>query len=61
MRLRDAYLIDHEYIDIGFLRPFEVYDLGKDGDATRSVLQCEYTLVVKNEAAHGLCADLSGS
>lgn len=61
MRLRDAYLIDHEYIDIAFLRPFEVYQLGVDGDATRKVLQCEWGLKVKNEAAHGLCADLNGT
>lgn len=61
MRARDAYLIDHDYIDVAFLRPFEVYQLGVDGDATRKVLQCEWGLKVKNEAAHGLCADLNGS
>lgn len=61
MRARDAYLIDHDYVDVAFLRPFEVYQLGVDGDATRKVLQCEWGLKVKNEAAHGLCADLNGT
>jgi hypothetical protein len=35
--------------------------LAKTGDAERRMLLCEYTLVVKNEAALGLVADLTTS
>jgi len=32
----------------------------KTGDAEKRVLLTEYTLIMKNEAAHGVAADLYG-
>jgi hypothetical protein len=58
-RTRDAFVIDHEYITMGYLRPFETVDVAKIADAERKVIQVEYTLIVKNEAAHGVIADLT--
>ena len=44
-----------------FLRPFQVQDLAKTGDAEKKQLLVEYTLVSKNEAASGKIADLTTS
>jgi hypothetical protein len=43
------------------LRPFQVQDLAKTGDAEKKQLLVEYTLVSKNEAASGKIADLTTS
>lgn len=61
MRLRDAYLIDHDYLAFSFLRPMFVKDLAATADADKKALMCEWALEVKNEAAHGLVADLNGA
>ena len=37
----------------------ETIELAKNGDSDRTQLLVEYTLEVKNEAAHGIAADLS--
>ena len=59
MRTRDALLIDPEYMALSYLRPFQTNDLAKTGDSDKTQVLCEYTLEVKNEAAHGIIADLS--
>lgn len=59
MRARDALLLDFEYIEIDYLRPFFVKELATTGDATNKLLIAEYGLKVKNEAALGLVADLT--
>lgn len=56
-RDRDAWVIDPEYAAMGFLRPFQTIPLAKTGDATNTLILAECTLIVKNEAAHGLMAD----
>ena len=61
MRARDAYLLDPEFIDVAYLRPFQVMDLAKNGDATNKMLLAEWGLKVKNEAACGIVADLTGT
>jgi hypothetical protein len=61
MRLRDLYLIDHEYVDFAFLRPIFLKDLADTADAEKKALMCEWALKVKNEAAHGLVADSNGT
>ena len=61
MRLRDAYLIDPSLVDIAFLRPMEIQEYGKRGDATERGIVCEWGLKVKNEAGLGLVADLTGA
>lgn len=57
-RDRDAWVLDPEFLALGFLTPFMIEELAKTGDATNSAIVGEVTLVVKNESAHGLVADL---
>lgn len=54
-----AFVLDPEYAAVAYLRPFQTKDLAIVGDAERTQLLVEYTLEVKNEAAHGIVADLS--
>lgn len=59
MRVRDALVIDPEYAALAYLRPFQTNDLAKTGDSENTQLLAEVTLEVKNEAAHGIVADLN--
>lgn len=54
-----AFVLDPEYAAVAYLRPFQTVDLAINGDSERKQLLVEYTLEVKNEAAHGIIADLS--
>jgi hypothetical protein len=54
-----AFVLDPEYAAVAYLRPFFTNELSKNGDSDRTQLLVEYTLEVKNEAAHGIIADLS--
>ena len=54
-----AFVLDPEYAAVAYLRPFFTNELAKNGDSERTQLLVEYTLEVKNEAAHGIIADLS--
>jgi hypothetical protein len=54
-----AFVLDPEYAAIAYLRPFQTNELARTGDAEETQLLVEYTLEVKNEAAHGLIADLA--
>ncbi len=60
-RARDAWVVDPEYAELAYLRPFKVQDLAKTGDSMRKQMLAEFALVVKNEKAHGLIADLTTS
>jgi hypothetical protein len=58
---RNAYLITPDKLAKGFLRDIqEDKEVAKTGDALPRVLKCEWALIVKNEAAHGVIADLFG-
>ena len=59
MRTRDALVLDPEYAAIAYLRPFQTNELAKAGDADKTQILVECTLEVKNEAAHGIVADLN--
>jgi hypothetical protein len=59
MRTRDALILDPEYAAIAYLRPFMTIELAKAGDADKTQILVECTLEVKNEAAHGIVADLN--
>ncbi len=59
MRTRDALVLDPEYAALAYLRPFQTNDLAKTGDSENTQLLAEVTLEVKNEAAHGIVADLN--
>ena len=54
-----AFLLDTEMASVSYLRPFQTVELAKTGDADLTQLLVEYTLEVKNEAAHGIIADLT--
>lgn len=54
-----AFLLDPEMAAVAYLRPFQTNELAKTGDADVTQLLVEYTLEVKNEAAHGIISDLS--
>ena len=60
-RARDGWVLDMEYCALNFLRPMHTVKLAKTGDAEKRLLQVEYTLCIKNEAALGVVADLSTS
>lgn len=57
---RNAYLIDPSMVALGELRPIMPDVPGKTGDAHKEVILTEYTLVMKNEKAHAVIADLFG-
>jgi len=59
MRTRDALVLDPEYAAIAYLRPFMTNELAKAGDSDKTQILVECTLEVKNEAAHGIVADLN--
>ena len=54
-----AFLLDPEMAAVSYLRPFQTLELAKTGDAETTQLLVEYTLEVKNQAAHGIIADLT--
>ncbi len=57
-RERSAFVLDPEFAAVGFLRDFSLLELARTGDAEKRMLTVEYTLVMRNEAAHGVAADL---
>lgn len=58
---RNVFLLNSDYLDWGTLRPLqEDPNLAKTGDATKGMMVHEGTLVVKNEAALGVVADIFG-
>jgi len=58
-RERDAWCLDPEYASVATLRPIQAIDLAKTGDADKKMLISESGVMMKNEAAHGLIADLT--
>ena len=54
-----AFLLDPEMAAVAYLRPFQTLELARTGDAETTQLLVEYTLEVKNQAAHGIIADLT--
>lgn len=60
-RDRTILVLDMEYLGVATLRDMVTYDLAKTGDADRSQLLTEFTLVVKNEKASGKITDATTS
>ena len=56
---REVLILDPEYAALAYLRPFQTKDLAITGDSERSQIIAELTLEVRNEAAHGIVADLN--
>ena len=59
MRNRDVFIIEPEFAALGTLRGMKADPLGKRGDADERLINCEWTLLVKNEKAHAAIRDLS--
>jgi hypothetical protein len=57
---RNAFLITPNMVSIGTFDDIKLEKPAKTGDAEKRVLVTEYTLLVQNEAAHGVAADLYG-
>lgn len=57
---RNAFLIDPKMVSLGVFDDISLEKPAKTGDAEKRVLVTEYTLLVNNEAAHGVAADLYG-
>lgn len=58
-RTRDLFCVDPEFMALAVLRPLDSWELAKTGDHQRKQILQELTLEVRNEAAHGIVADLS--
>ena len=54
-----AFVVDPDMAAVAYLRPFQTIELAKTGDSEKTQLLAELTLEVKNQAAHGIVADLS--
>ena len=57
---RNAFLVDPRMVSLGVFDDISVEKPAKTGDAEKRVLVTEYTLLVNNEAAHGVAADIYG-
>ncbi len=54
-----AFVLDPDMAAVAYLRPFQTNELAVTGDNESTQLLCEYTLEVKNQAAHGIIADIT--
>lgn len=59
MRSREVFLINRDYAKLGTLRKMNAKPLGMRGDAYEEQVNCEWTLIVNNEKAHGAIRDLT--
>jgi hypothetical protein len=57
---RNGILITPGMAAVGILRPMATEYPAKTGDANKFVIKSEWCLVMKNQAAHGVAADLYG-
>lgn len=58
-RNRTAFLLQSDLWQVAYLRPLQVLDIARTGDATQKELIVEYTLLGKNEAGNGIIRSLS--
>jgi hypothetical protein len=52
VRSRDVLVLDPEYLEVLYLRPFKWHKMAKTGDAEKHMLVTEYTLKIGSEKAH---------
>jgi|SRR5215831_4095930 len=57
---RNGYLIDLSKVAVGTLRDVFEDRPAKTGDAEKRAILCEFALLMKNQAAHSVAADLFG-
>jgi len=56
---KQIFLLQSDMAATAYLRDFQVADLAKTGDSEKKQLLVEYTLEMRNEAAHGIIADIN--
>jgi len=56
---KDVFIIQRDMMATAYLRDFQVQDLAKTGYSEKKQLLVEYTLEVRNEAAHGIILDIN--
>jgi hypothetical protein len=61
MRARDAFLIQHDMFALGILRPMKSKKLADTGDHEKHMINVEYGLICKNEAASAAIRDLQAA
>lgn len=54
----NVYIIDPAFLSLGFLHGYRVEPLAKTGLADKRQMAVDWTLIVNNEAAHGVIADI---
>lgn len=57
---RNVFLVDPSMVTLGIFDDIMINKPAKTGDAEKRVANVEYTLIVNNEAAHGVVADTFG-
>lgn len=60
-REQAVHLLDPEFAAVAYLRDFTTQDIAKIGDAETKQIIVEYGLEMRNEAAHGIVADVKVS
>ena len=60
-RETSGFVLDPEYWSVAYFRDFKQEDIAKTSDANKKALLVEYALIAKNQAASGICADLTVS
>lgn len=61
MRGKSALILDPDFIEVSYLRPFQTIDLARTGDSMRKEILVEYGLKVNNHEANAIVADLKTS
>ena len=56
---KDVFILQRDMLATAYLRDFQIQDLAKTGDSEKKQLLVEYTLEVRNEAAHGIILDIN--
>lgn len=59
MRQREVFIVNPEFVALGELRKMNETELARRGDVQEYMVNCEYTLLCKNEKAHGAIRDLT--
>ena len=54
----DVFILQRDMLATAYLRDFQIQDLAKTGDSEKKQLLVEYTLEMRNEAAHGIILDI---
>lgn len=58
---RDVYIIKPDYLGVAYITKMQSGELSKTDDSTKYNMISEYSLVVKDESAHAVIADLTTS